>query len=36
MDGLLKDGGMARVFLKRLFVWELAVYTRAGAAGGES
>jgi magnesium-protoporphyrin O-methyltransferase len=36
MDGLLKDGGMARVFLRRLFVWELAVYTRAGAAGGES
>jgi magnesium-protoporphyrin O-methyltransferase len=36
MHGLLKNSGMARVFLKRLFVWELAVYTRIGAAGGES
>jgi magnesium-protoporphyrin O-methyltransferase len=36
MDGLLKDSGMARVFLKRLMVWELAVYTRIGAVGGEA
>jgi magnesium-protoporphyrin O-methyltransferase len=36
MDGLLKAGGMARVFLKRLFVWELAVYARVGVAGDES
>jgi magnesium-protoporphyrin O-methyltransferase len=36
MDRLLKDRGMARVFLKRLSVWELAVYTRIGVAGGGS
>lgn len=36
MDRVLKDGGMSRVFLKRLFVWELAVYTRSAAAGGKS
>jgi magnesium-protoporphyrin O-methyltransferase len=36
MNRVLKDGGMSRVFLKRLFVWELAVYTRSGAAGGKS
>jgi hypothetical protein len=35
MDGLLMDQGMARVFFKRLLVWELAVYTRISAASGE-
>lgn len=33
MDRLLVDRGMARVVLKRLFVWELAVYSRVGAVG---
>jgi magnesium-protoporphyrin O-methyltransferase len=35
MDRLLTDQGMARVFFKRLLVWELAVYTRISAASGE-
>ena len=36
MDRLLQDSGMIRVFLKRLFVWELAVYKRMDAAGGDA
>ena len=29
MDALLQDAGLQRVFLKRLFVWEVALYSRA-------
>jgi hypothetical protein len=36
MNRLLQDSGMVRVFLKRLFVWELAVYKRMDAAGGDA
>jgi hypothetical protein len=36
MDALLQDRGMTRVFLKRLFIWELAVYTRDGMAGEQA
>lgn len=36
MDALLQDRGMPRVFLKRLFIWELAVYTRDGMAGEQA
>ena len=28
MDGLLKDQGLERVYLRRLFVWEIALYRR--------
>ena len=36
MDKLLMDSGMVRVFLKRLFVWELTVYTRICTTGRKS
>ena len=32
MDALLKDEGFQRITLRRLFVWEMALYQREGAA----
>jgi magnesium-protoporphyrin O-methyltransferase len=36
MDELMQDSGLARVFLKRLYVWELAVYERTATGPAES